>query len=79
MKTARGMGNVYQPTYVDRRTRERRTCVTWWIVYSVKRAENRRERAFDQPRRRGPSLEAAHWSGRDGQAGGSSARSNDGG
>jgi integrase len=35
MKAARGMGNVYQPTYRDKRTGERRTCATWWIVYSV--------------------------------------------
>ena len=35
MKAARGMGNVYQPTYRDRRTGERRTRATWWIVYSV--------------------------------------------
>jgi integrase len=35
MKTARGLGNVYQPTYRDRRTGEQRTCATWWIVYWV--------------------------------------------
>ncbi len=35
MKAARGMGNVYQPTYRDKRTGERRICATWWIVYSV--------------------------------------------
>lgn len=33
MKGARGLGNVYQPTYRDRRTGEIRKCSTWWIVY----------------------------------------------
>src|SRR5215472_6276955 len=35
MKTARGLGNVYQPTYCDPRSREIRKCSTWWIVYHV--------------------------------------------
>jgi hypothetical protein len=35
VRTARGMGNVYQPVYRDRRTGEKRTCATWWIVYHV--------------------------------------------
>jgi len=35
MKTARGPGNVYQPTYRNRRTGEQKTCATWWIVYWV--------------------------------------------
>lgn len=51
MKTARGLGNVYQPKYVDKRALAKclvdglspedarkqatRTCMTWWIVYHV--------------------------------------------
>ena len=35
MKAARGLGNVYQPTYRDKRTGELRKVATWWIVYSV--------------------------------------------
>jgi len=35
MKDARGLGNVYQPTYRDKRTGELRKTATWWIVYSV--------------------------------------------
>lgn len=35
MKTARGLGNVYQPTYRDKRTGELKKASTWWIVYSV--------------------------------------------
>ena len=35
MKTARGLGNVFQPTYRDRRSREIRKCSTWWIVYHI--------------------------------------------
>src|ERR1700683_182666 len=45
MKAARGLGNVYQPTYRDRRSGELRKCATWWIVYSVngkRMAENAR-------------------------------------
>ncbi len=51
MRQARGLGNVYQPSYRDRRTGEMRHCSTWWIVYSVNgrriaenaRTENRAE------------------------------------
>ena len=51
MKAARGLGNVYQPKYVDKRALAKyladglsaeearkqasRTCATWWIVYHV--------------------------------------------
>jgi hypothetical protein len=35
MKAARGLGNVYQPTYRDKRTGDLRNTATWWIVYSV--------------------------------------------
>ena len=35
MKAARGLGNVYQPTYRDKRTGELKKVATWWIVYSV--------------------------------------------
>src|SRR5579871_5358746 len=35
MKAARGLGNVYQPKYRDKRTGELKTCATWWIVYHV--------------------------------------------
>ena len=31
---SRGMGRVYQPTYRDKRTGERRTAATWWIQWS---------------------------------------------
>ena len=36
MKRTRGLGFVYQPTYVDKRTGERRTASTWWVQYSVR-------------------------------------------
>lgn len=36
MKQTRGLGLVYQPTYVDKRTGERKTAATWWIQYSVR-------------------------------------------
>jgi integrase len=36
MKKTRGLGLVYQPTYVDRRTGEQKTAATWWIQYSVR-------------------------------------------
>jgi integrase len=36
MKRTRGLGFVYQPTYVDKRTGERRTASTWWLQYSVR-------------------------------------------
>ena len=35
MKAARGLGNVYQPSYRDKRTGEMKKVATWWIVYSV--------------------------------------------
>jgi integrase-like protein len=34
MKSARGLGNVYQPTYRDKHG-ELKTTSTWWIVYHV--------------------------------------------
>src|SRR5712692_7502209 len=36
MKKTRGLGFVYQPTYVDKRTGERRIASTWWLQYSVR-------------------------------------------
>jgi integrase len=36
MKKTRGDGLVYQPTYIDKRTRERKTASTWWVQYFVK-------------------------------------------
>src|SRR6266852_1572857 len=36
MKKARGLGLVYQPSYVDRATGEQKTAATWWIQYSVR-------------------------------------------
>jgi hypothetical protein len=36
MKKARGDGLVYQPTYIDKRTGERKTASTWWVQYFVK-------------------------------------------
>ena len=36
MKQSRGLGFVYQPIYVDKRTGERKTAATWWIQYSVR-------------------------------------------
>jgi integrase len=51
MKAARGLGNVYQPTYVDKRAlakyladglspedalkKARKTCATWWVVFHI--------------------------------------------
>jgi integrase len=35
MKSVRGMGNVYQPSYRDRKTGELKNAATWWIVYSI--------------------------------------------
>jgi integrase len=35
MKSARGMGNIYQPTYRDKRSGELKKVAVWWIVYSV--------------------------------------------
>ena len=36
MKTSRGTGLVYRPTYVDKGTGERKAASTWWIQYSVR-------------------------------------------
>jgi len=36
MKKNRGTGLVYQPTYVDKGTGERKAASTWWIQYSVR-------------------------------------------
>jgi integrase len=36
MKKARGDGFVYQPSYIDKRTGERKTASTWWVQYFVK-------------------------------------------
>jgi integrase len=36
MKQTRGLGFVYQPVYVDKRTGERRNAATWWVQYSVR-------------------------------------------
>ncbi len=35
MKKSRGDGMVYRPTYVDKRTGERKAASIWWIQYSV--------------------------------------------
>src|SRR6266478_10086584 len=43
MKKNRGTGLVYQPTYVDEGTGERKAASTWWIQYSVR---GRRFREF---------------------------------
>jgi integrase len=36
MKQSRGLGFVYQPVYLDKRTGERKTAATWWVQYSVR-------------------------------------------
>jgi len=36
MKRTRGLGFVYQPTYLDKQTGQRKTAATWWIQYSVR-------------------------------------------
>jgi site-specific recombinase XerD len=36
MKKSRGVGLVYQPTYIDKRTGERKTASTWWVQYFIK-------------------------------------------
>ena len=36
MKKTRGLGLVYQPTYVDKRTGVQKTAAIWWIQYSVR-------------------------------------------
>ena len=35
MKDADGLGNVYRPSYRDKRTGELRKASRWWIVYHV--------------------------------------------
>jgi integrase len=35
MKNTRGFGNVYRPTYRDRKTGELKECATQWVVYHV--------------------------------------------
>jgi Phage integrase family len=32
----RGMGRVYQPSWIDKKTGEKRVAPTWWISYSVR-------------------------------------------
>jgi integrase len=34
MKTGKGMGGIYQPTYRDKKTGEKITVPTWWIYYN---------------------------------------------
>jgi integrase len=41
MKKTRGDGLVYQPTYIDKHTGERKTASTWWVQYFVKGARFR--------------------------------------
>ncbi len=41
MKQTRGLGLVYQPVYIDKRTGERKTAATWWIQYSVRGKRHR--------------------------------------
>ena len=36
MKQTRGLGFVYQPVYVAKRTGERKTVATWWVQYSIR-------------------------------------------
>lgn len=36
MKQTRGLGLVYQPVYVDKRTGERKIAATWWVQFSVR-------------------------------------------
>lgn len=36
MKQARGLGFVYQPVYIDKRTGKRKTAATWWVQYSIR-------------------------------------------
>jgi hypothetical protein len=35
MKKSRGGGLVYRPTYIVKRTGERKTASTWWVQYFV--------------------------------------------
>lgn len=39
MKKARGDGLVYQPSYRDKRTGDRRKATTWWIQYQLSGTE----------------------------------------
>src|SRR5260221_9052172 len=32
---SRGMGYIYQPTWLDQKTREPKMAATWWISYSL--------------------------------------------
>jgi integrase len=36
MKKTRGLGLVYQPTYIDKQSGQRKTAATWWVQYSVR-------------------------------------------
>jgi hypothetical protein len=36
MKQTRGLGFVYQPVYMDKRTGQRKSAATWWVQYSVR-------------------------------------------
>jgi integrase len=36
MNQTRGLGFVYQPVYLDKRTGERKTVATWWVQYSIR-------------------------------------------
>ena len=44
MRQARGIGSVYQPTYVDKQTGERKKSAVWWISY-YHRGKKHRESA----------------------------------
>ena len=41
MKKTRGDGLVDHPTYIDKRTSERKTASTWWVQYFAKGARFR--------------------------------------
>lgn len=41
MERTRGNGLVYRPTYIDKRTGERKTASVWWVQYSVRGARLR--------------------------------------
>ena len=55
MKKNRGTGLVYQPTYVDKGTGERKAASTWWIQYSV-RGRRFRESSGSRNRREAEKL-----------------------
>ena len=40
----RGMGFCFQPTYVSKKTGEKKTAATWWISYSDHGSASRRTR-----------------------------------